>query len=163
MNVVIQPQDRKSLALVVTTDGLEVRIPQQLDPAGKQVQQFIADGLAHLPEAVGQGRERPYTTAEIRAMIDAWAEKLGVKVKRLQIRPMRRKWGSMSGNGNLTLAEDVRRLPVGLIEYIIVHELLHIRHPHHARKFKVAFSLALPDWREREQELAAWMVVRGSG
>ena len=93
MNVVIQSQERKSLALVVTPEGVEVRVPQQLDPAGERVQQFIANGLARLPKDLELERERPYQTAEIQTKIDTWAEKLGVTVNRVQIRPMRRKWG----------------------------------------------------------------------
>ena len=74
---------------------------------------------------------------------------------------MRRKWGSMSSKGNLTLAEDVRRLPEALLEYVIVHELVHLRCAHHHRDYTAVLGAMLPDWREREWALAAW-VLRGN-
>jgi predicted metal-dependent hydrolase len=159
MNIIIQRQERKTLAMVATPAGVEVRIPSNLDPEGARVRAFIAGGLARLQEHILDRPERPFTRVEAQAMIDQWAGRLAVTVGRVQFQPMRQKWGSLSSHGNLTLADDVLELPASLIEYIVVHELLHSRHPHHARHFKVALSLALPDWREREQELAAWLVT----
>lgn len=159
MNVIIHAQERKSLAMVATPAGLEVRIPKELDPDGRQVQQFISDGLARLRQNEPAPPERPHTKADVQAIIETWAARLGVTVNRVQFQPMRHKWGSMSGHGNLTLARDVVRLPRPLLEYVVVHELLHVQHPHHARNFKVALNLALPDWQVREQQLAAWLVA----
>ena len=159
MNVSICPQDRLTLAMVATPAGVEVRIPRRLNPDSERVQRFIATGLAKLQEHRPEPPERPFTKAEVQAMIDTWAARLGVAVNRVHFQPMRQKWGSLSSNGNLMLADDVLQLPASLIEYIVVHELIHVQHPHHARNFKVALSLALPDWREREQQLAAWLVA----
>ena len=158
MNVVIQSQERKSLALVVTPECVEVRVPQQLDPAGERVQQFIANGLARLPKDLELERERPYQTAEIQTKIDTWAEKLGVTVNRVQIRPMRRKWGSMSSQANLTLADDVRNLPEPLLEYVIVHELVHLWCANHGGEYTAVLGAHLSDWQERELSLAVWML-----
>ncbi|MFQ5401750.1 MAG: M48 family metallopeptidase, partial [Anaerolineae bacterium] len=160
MKLIIKPQERQSLAMVATPAGLEVRIPKSLDPEGERVQAFIATGLGKIEKVKveGKGRERPFTKAEVRAIIGEWADKLGVSIGRVQFQPMTRKWGSLSSNGNLTLADDVRRLHRPLVEYIIVHELVHVKHEGHGRNFQVAMNLAMPDWQEREQMLVAHMV-----
>lgn len=157
--VVIQRQARKTLALVATPIGLEARIPDSLDPGSERVQSFIARGLQELKPYRPAMAERPLTKAEALEVITVWTRRLGAVVKRVQFRPMRRKWGSLSANGNLTLADDILQLAPPLLEYIIVHELLHLQHPHHARNFKVALTLALPDWRDRERQLAAWLAM----
>jgi hypothetical protein len=45
------------------------------------------------------------------------------------------------------------QLPVRLIDYVIVHELVHLRHQHHAPDFWLAVERAMPDWKARREEL----------
>ena len=76
-----------------------------------------------------------------------------MQVKRVQVRRMRTKWGSISTAGVLTLAADILRLPPDLAEYIVVHELMHLRYPDHRRGWRVSMGMVLPDWRERNNKL----------
>jgi len=66
---------------------------------------------------------------------------------------MRNKWGSVSTAGNLTLAGDLLNLPRRLAEYVVCHELLHLRVPGHNRLYRLLLGHYIPDWREREREL----------
>ncbi|MCC6454751.1 MAG: M48 family metallopeptidase [Caldilineaceae bacterium] len=93
------------------------------------------------------------TASDIHRLIEAWAARLGVQVERIQIRTMRHKWGSVSTVGNLTLSSDILTLPCDLAEYIIVHELMHLKFPNHHRGWQVSMGMYLSDWREREQRL----------
>jgi predicted metal-dependent hydrolase len=93
------------------------------------------------------------TTADVQALVDRWAERLHVQVKRVQIRTMRTKWGSISTAGVLTLADDILTLPPDLAEYIVVHELMHLRFPDHRRGWRVSMGMYLPDWRELDAQL----------
>ena len=79
-------------------------------------------------------------------------------VKRVQLRHMRRKWGSISTAGTLTLADDLLKLPVPLVEYVICHELLHLRAPQHNRLYYLLLEQHIPDWRQRERGLARWVL-----
>jgi predicted metal-dependent hydrolase len=74
-------------------------------------------------------------------------------VKRVQLRAMRNKWGSISTAGTLTLASDLLDMPRRLVEYVICHELLHLKVPTHNRVYRLLLSSYIPGWREREQEL----------
>ena len=96
---------------------------------------------------------------DIDALVAQWADRLHVQVKRVQIRPMRTKWGSISTAGTLTLADDILRLPPDLAEYIVVHELMHLRYPDHRRGWRVSMGMVLPDWRERAIKLLAYMAA----
>lgn len=61
---------------------------------------------------------------------------------------MTRKWGSCSTAGVITLALDLARQDRGFQDYVIVHELLHLKVPNHGKVFKALMSLHLPAWRE---------------
>ena len=55
-----------------------------------------------------------------------WADRMGVTVREVHLRDMRRKWASISTNGRLTLSTDLLDLPEALGEFVIVHELVHL-------------------------------------
>lgn len=90
------------------------------------------------------------------ARVAQWAADLDVEPGRVQVQPMRRKWASMSTRGNLTLATDVLHLPQELLDYVVVHELLHLKFPNHRKGFRAAMDYTLPDWRERAEQLASY-------
>jgi predicted metal-dependent hydrolase len=82
-----------------------------------------------------------------------------VPVAGLQIRKMRTKWASCSSQGTLTLAADLLSLPRDLAEYVICHDLVHLKIPDHGKGFRALMNGYMPDWREREPRLAAWVLA----
>ena len=158
----IQPQQRKSLAMKVTPAGIQVLIPRSLAPDSAQVQEFIREGLPKVPSPQPLPDHDHHTRPDVLALVQEWGLKLGAQVKRTQLRPMRNKWGSISTTGTLTLADDLRQLPQHLVEYVIVHELLHLRHPTHHRLYRLTLSQHIPDCDERERQLAGWVLHRSN-
>lgn len=71
----------------------------------------------------------------------------------LVIRPMRRRWGSYSSNGRITLNIDLVRASLPCVDYVIVHELAHARHPNHGRAFFDLLGQMMPDWERRKAAL----------
>lgn len=63
------------------------------------------------------------------AEVWAWARRIGVadRLKEVHIRPMKRKWGSVSSRGRLTLNADLVALPPNRRREVIVHELVHLK------------------------------------
>ncbi len=80
--------------------------------------------------------EEVVPAAVLRAEIRAWAQRIGVQPKEIRIRPMKRKWGSCSSAGRLTLNADLYRQPAEKRAEVIVHELLHLKYPRHATLFR---------------------------
>lgn len=155
-SIIIKQQARKSLAMKVTPGGVEVLIPHHLDSGSERVQNFIEAGLQHLiPPPPVPAAER-LTKNEVLALVKVWEQRLDVQVQRVQLQPMRNKWGSISTIGNLTLASDLLTLPRSLVEYVICHELLHLKVPNHTKLYRLLLSRYIPDWRERERELGRW-------
>ena len=91
--------------------------------------------------------------ANLKDVVWYWADRIGVKVKQIHLRHMRRKWASISMNGRLTLNTELLNLPKALTEFVIVHELVHLLVPNHGKLFKSFMSAYLPDWEERQNRL----------
>jgi len=160
--VEIRQENRRTLALKVTPEGLVALIPLDLDPDDSKVRSFIEQGLARLPKPQPLSEHEQCTEPQLRQLVATWCQKLGVGVRQVQVRPLLRKWASISTAGDLTLALDLLQLPRELIEYVICHELLHLRVPTHSRGFQAMLRAWIPDWEERQLRLAAWAVHLGS-
>lgn len=82
-----------------------------------------------------------------------WAKKIGVDPTDIRIRHMTTKWASCSTRGMLTLDWKVADLPKDLCDYVIVHELLHLRIPNHGKLWKSFMRVYLGDWEKLEERL----------
>ncbi len=71
----------------------------------------------------------------------------------LRLRKMRRRWGSCSRRGVVTLNSELIKLPASLIDYVIVHELCHLYEFNHGPRFYRLLERAMPDWKQREAML----------
>lgn len=69
------------------------------------------------------------------------------------VRDLGFRWGSCTARGVLNLNWKLLQLPVRLADYVIVHELTHLMEPHHGPAFWSQLDRAMPDWRERQDEL----------
>jgi len=65
-----------------------------------------------------------------------WAKRIGVEPKEIHIRSMKRKWASCSSRGRLTFDTDLLRQPSKYRAEAVVHELLHLKIPHHGKLFR---------------------------
>lgn len=95
---------------------------------------------------------------EIRAaagpLLEQWQEKLGVRLSFWGVKRMKTKWGSCNHRTkriwvNLELAKK----PLECVEYIVVHELVHLLEPNHGNRFISLMDKHLPDWRQRRRLL----------
>lgn len=82
-----------------------------------------------------------------------WAVKLRVNFRVVRVQGMRRKWGSCSTKGTVTLATDLLDKSPRFQDCVIVHELLHLRVPNHGRLFKVLMTAYVPHWRQWATEV----------
>ncbi|MEH2284567.1 MAG: M48 family metallopeptidase [Nostoc sp.] len=90
--------------------------------------------------------------------VGEWSKKINVQVQQIQLRPMKRKWASISiATGRLTLNTELLDLPKKLGEFVIVHELVHLLVPNHGKLFKCFVSAYLPDWEDRERKLQGFV------
>ncbi len=113
----------------------------------------------------------------IKRLMDGWyAEKAAIKFQesfdrcwlrfqkaakgrpRISVRQMKKRWGSLSHNGLLTLNTDLIRAPKACIDYVITHELCHLKHHNHGPNFYRLLEKMMPDWERRKTKLELSMV-----
>lgn len=71
----------------------------------------------------------------------------------LSIRKMAKRWGSLSKNGTLTLNIDLIKAPRECVEYVITHELCHLKYHDHSPSFYLLLEKIMPDWANRKHKL----------
>ena len=84
----------------------------------------------------------------IRNRVEYWARRLNVRPRLVRVQHMTRKWGSCSTSGIITLAIDLADREVGFQDFVIAHELLHLRVPNHGRLFKALMNIHVPEWKK---------------
>lgn len=79
----------------------------------------------------------------------------GETVTRVTVRNQRSRWGSCSTRGTIALNWRLVLMPSFVSDYIILHEIMHLRQPNHSRAFWREVAAVCPDWREAERWLSA--------
>ncbi|MBO4311536.1 MAG: M48 family metallopeptidase [Desulfovibrionaceae bacterium] len=74
----------------------------------------------------------------------------------LSFRHLRARLGSCSSKGSITLAYELIRLPQDCADFVILHELTHLRHMNHGPAFYAELTRLLPDWKQRKERLDAF-------
>ena len=84
----------------------------------------------------------------INERVTDWVSRLKVPAPRVRVQAMKRKWGSCSTSGWVTLSLDLADQKPEFQDFVIAHELLHLHVPNHGKLFKALMSAHVPDWRE---------------
>jgi predicted metal-dependent hydrolase len=85
----------------------------------------------------------------------AKSERHGISADAFQIRKMKNRWGSCTKEGRILLNPELIIAPKMCIEYVIVHELCHLKEHNHGPKFYRLLNALMPDWEKRRERLNA--------
>ena len=91
--------------------------------------------------------------------VAGWAVRVRVKPSQVRLQRMTRKWASCSNDGRVTFSEDLLTESRLFQDYVIVHELLHLKIRNHGKLFKSLLAIHIPKWKHmllscRHSELA---------
>jgi hypothetical protein len=112
----------------------------------------LPDREAVIREALEEfAREK--AAIKIKPRIKRWSEATGLYPTALKFRKLNKRWGSCSNADEIIINFDAVKLPFTLIDYILVHELVHIRHKDHSKEFYQELGKFVPDWRELDGRL----------
>ncbi len=92
----------------------------------------------------------------VRLALPEAVRRVGVSPAAISYRLARSRWGSCGSKGRISLNLLCAALPYRLFEYVLVHELCHLRHLDHSRAFWASLLAVLPDAVERRRELRGW-------
>jgi predicted metal-dependent hydrolase len=100
-----------------------------------------------------QANVRELAEQELPARCIELARLHGVDIAGVQVRDQRSRWGACSPRRAITLNWRLIQMPALVSDYVMVHELAHVRHPNHSRRFWREVERLCPDWRDRERWL----------
>jgi predicted metal-dependent hydrolase len=118
----------------------------------RQVPRLGLEGLA-----VSESAARSGARELVSALAEEEAERLGVAYRRIRIGGQRTLWGSCSPGGTLSFNWRLVLAPLEVLDYVVVHEVCHLRVPNHSRAFWRLVEGRRPDWREQR----AWLREHG--
>jgi predicted metal-dependent hydrolase len=135
--------------------GIEERPRPVAEQLAEQVIELNrqADG-----ELRGEQIEGWYRTAArllLPEQLEDIASSMGARPQRITIRSQRRRWGSCSSRGNISLNWRLLLLPQQLVDYVLVHEVAHLHQLNHSPAFWALVERQIPDYRQRRKALAA--------
>lgn len=118
------------------------RLPRRRLPETPEVAQLRAAAKAYLP-----GRLREL------------AAQYGFEFNQVRIKHNVSNWGSCSSKKNINLNLNLMRLPAELRDYVMLHELCHLREMNHGPQFKALLESVCPDWQRLRAELKGYRLI----
>jgi predicted metal-dependent hydrolase len=115
----------------------------RMSPGGADMD-VRADVEQHLRELAGY---------ELPGRCLALAALHGLRVARVSVRDQKSRWGSCSRRGAIALNWRLVQMPPRVSDYVVLHELMHLRQPNHSRRFWREVEAVCPDWRDCERWL----------
>ena len=162
-NYEIIRSNRKTLGLQVKDGRVIVRAPRIV--TAKQIERFVSEHEAWIENALTrQAAKRaahPEPTAEERAEFIRlakeilpqrtafWSARMGLTPTQIRITSARRRFGSCSSEGHICYSWRLMQYPPEAIDYVIVHELAHLKHMNHSPAFYALVAKYLPDHKAR--------------
>jgi predicted metal-dependent hydrolase len=103
--------------------------------------------------AVSESEARVGARELVSALAEEEAGRLGVAYRRIRIGDQRTLWGSCSAAGTLSFNWRLVLAPLEVLDYVVVHELCHLRVPNHSKAFWTLVEGSRPGWREQRDWL----------
>lgn len=161
-------ENRKTLSLQVTEDlSVLVKAPKGLPRA--EIEHFVSVHAAWITKAKLQQTkrtemEKSLTEEQIAALraraaeiipkrVEYYAKIMGVQPAGIRITSAKTRFGSCSGKNSLCFSWRLMLYPFDAVDYVVVHELAHIREKNHSAAFYAVVASVLPDYKAREQLL----------
>src|SRR5215207_789548 len=134
---------------------IERQLRERVPKLGLDVPGIVWVGLQ--PQLAPPGDVEPWYREEARrhvaAAVAGESRRLGVRPGRIGIRDPRTRWGSCSARGNLSFSWRLVIAPAEVLEYVVVHELCHLRELNHSKRFYRLLDELRPGWRAQ----SAWL------
>lgn len=156
---------RRTLALEITRDArVVVRAPMRASQ--RDIERFVAAHRQWMDKHLSRRQawledHPPLTEEEIAALrsraraylpgrVELWAGRMGVRPTGVKITSARTRFGSCSAKNSLCFSLYLMQYPAEAIDYVVVHELAHVRHKKHGPAFYAEVAKYMPDYRQRQ-------------
>ena len=137
--------------------GQETRLQVESGEGGLRLR--FADQTLSVPHALPDYREvvlnhlRRMAERELPMRTRELAERHGITIHRVTVRAQKTRWGSCSARGTISLNWRLIQAPPEVVDYLIIHELMHRREMNHSARYWKLVAVAFPDYRQAEKWL----------
>lgn len=114
-------------------------------PKGKNNQAEIVEAFAVFL--------REKAIEKITPRVIKWSKETGLEYNELKFMKLEKRWGSCTPGNNIIINVDAVKLPYSLIDYLIVHELVHTKIKNHSKEFWAEVSKHTPNWKELDEKM----------
>ncbi len=174
-NINIIKSNRKTFSLEIKPDlSIVCRVP--LSAGEDEINGFMENNEARLEGYIEKLKKSlpkettPLSEEEIKllkkrakryisARAQYWAELMSVKYGKISVRAQKTRWGSCSSGGNLSFNCLLMLTDEAVTDYVIVHELCHLKEMNHSKRFWALVESVLPDYELRRKELKKYESV----
>lgn len=96
---------------------------------------------------------REKAKVKITSRVKKWSKITGLKYNELKFQQLEKRWGSCTATNNIIINIDAIKLPFSLIDYLIVHELVHTKIKNHSKEFWAEVSKHISNWKELDERM----------
>ena len=167
MNYIVKRSNRRTVGLEITGDcEIIVRAPNRMSE--KEIAEFVnkyqgwidkklpeAEKRAEKSKAISEKEEELRRAAReiIPPLVERYSKLMELRPVLVKITSAEKRFGSCSGKNALCFSWRLMAYPTEAVEYVIVHELAHIRHHNHSPAFYALIEKYMPDYRRRQKLL----------
>lgn len=95
--------------------------------------------------------------AKMQTRLDLYCARMGVNPNTVQLKEQKMRWGTCTSEGNIYLNWRIIMAPMSILDYVLVHELAHLKYMNHGNDFWHLVSSILPDYEQRKE----WLRING--
>lgn len=167
MNYTVKRSNRKTVGLEITSDcEIIVRAPKRM--GDREIAEFVNKYRSwidkKLPEAKKRAEKirnidnneenlRRAARETIPALVERYSKIMELRPTSIKITSAKKRFGSCSSKNGLCFSWRLMAYPTEAIEYVVVHELAHIKHHNHSPAFYALIEKYMPDYKERQKSL----------
>ena len=161
---VIKSRRRKTSQIMV--DGEEVIVRTPLTKANSEIKKIIQNKASWIFKKQLEFKKREdvkyipkkYTKQFLLKQVNSYAKKVGIFPSKVNIKKMKSRWGSASKDGVINLNEHLLKAPKGAIDYVILHEICHLKIKNHSHHFWELVQKFMPNYEENRK----WLEVNST-
>jgi predicted metal-dependent hydrolase len=167
---------RKTLSLMVTNDGI-VLIKAPLRTPEKYILDFVNLKKAWINKKIEQSHtskeslqgldlenldivnQKKIAKAQVSQKIQFWSGQMNLKYQKVRLSSAKTRWGSCTSTNDISINWRLSLLPLELMDYVIVHELAHIREKNHSSKFWAIVESYWPNYKSDRKLLKSYGLI----
>ena len=167
MNYTVKRSNRRTVGLEITGDcKIIVRAPKRMSEV--EIAEFVNKYQSWINKKLPEAQKRAEKSRKIDSneeslrqaaveiippLVERYSKIMGLKPTSVKITSAKKRFGSCNGKNGICFSWRLMAYPIEAIEYVVVHELAHIKHHNHSAKFYTLIEKYMPDYKERQKLL----------